>query len=82
MILNCANPNCTADFLYLYEGEWILIELPDRTVQRYWLCGACAPHLCVVFDPMEGITVVPRLAIKKSADSETLDYEDSPRRAV
>jgi hypothetical protein len=82
MILNCANPNCTADFLNLYEGEWIVIELPDRTVERYWLCGACAPHLCVVYDPMEGVTVVARPAIKKSGDRETFDCEDPPGRAA
>jgi len=82
MILNCANPNCTADFLNLYEGEWIVIELPDRTVQRYWLCGACAPHLCVVCDPIEGVTVVSRPAIEKSGDRERFDCEDSARRAA
>lgn len=82
MILNCANPNCTADFLNLYEGEWFVIELPDRTVQRYWLCGACAPHLCVVCDPMKGVTVVARPAIKKSGGRERFGCEDSPGRTA
>lgn len=61
MLLNCANPNCTAEFLYLYEGELFLIELPDRTVQRYWLCGACARSMRVVYDVIEKtVKVLPR----------------------
>jgi hypothetical protein len=60
MVFNCANPACSAEFLYLYEGELFVIELPNRTVQRYWLCAACAPSMRVVYDPGEGVKVVPR----------------------
>jgi hypothetical protein len=73
MLLSCANPNCSAEFLYLYEGELILIELPDRTVQRYWLCGACAPYMRVVYDSSEGVKIVAKdVQLQKPADSERL----------
>ncbi len=71
MLLTCANPNCTAEFLYLHEGELFLIELSDRTVQRYWLCGACAPSMRVVYDPAEGIKLVPKDAATESERAET-----------
>jgi len=71
MIFECANPNCSAEFLHLHEGELFLIELPDRTVHRYWLCGACAPHMCVVAHPIEGMRIVPRQAVEEPLDSET-----------
>jgi hypothetical protein len=73
MLFNCVNPDCGADFLYLYEGELIVIELPDRTVRRYWLCGACAPYMRVVYDPCEGVKLVAKdVPLNKPADSETL----------
>ncbi|HEX6505792.1 MAG TPA: hypothetical protein VF011_21325 [Terriglobales bacterium] len=72
MLLNCANPKCSAEFLHLYDGELIVIELPDRTVQRYWLCGACAPYMNVVYDPVEGIKIVPKdVQLQQPPDSET-----------
>jgi hypothetical protein len=80
MLLNCANPNCPAEFLYLYEAEWIMIALPDRTVQRYWLCGACAPSMRVVYDPAEGVHVIRRHEVKKSADSRA-DQSSRPKAA-
>jgi hypothetical protein len=80
MIFKCANPNCSADFLHLYESELFLIELPDRIVHRYWLCGACAPHMCVVSDPIEGVRIVPRQAVEKPLDSET--GRDSTRKVA
>ncbi len=76
MLFNCANPDCSAEFLYLYEGELILMELPDQTVQKYWLCGACASHMRVVYDPSEGI----KIAAKKAAESQR--PVDSFRRAA
>jgi hypothetical protein len=67
MVLNCANPNCAAEFLYLYEGELFLIELPNRTVERYWLCGACSPSMRVVYEPAEGVKVIAKdVPLKKT----------------
>jgi hypothetical protein len=82
MLFNCANPECSAEFLYLYEGELIVIELPDRTVQRYWLCGACAPRLRVLYDPREGVKIVAKdVQLKKVAGGET-DCDGSFHKAA
>lgn len=64
MVLNCANPSCSAKFLYLHEGTLVLLELPNRTVERYWLCGACSPSMRVIFRPGEGVRVVSKHASK------------------
>ena len=33
MLLSCANSNYPAEFLYLYEGELFILELPNRKVR-------------------------------------------------
>ena len=82
MLLNCANPNCPAEFLYLYEGEWIVIEVPGHALQRYWLCGACAPYMRVVYDPVVGIKIVPKdVQSQQPPDSDT-DCDGSFRNAA
>lgn len=81
MLLNCANPNCTSEFLYLYEGELFLIELPNRTVERYWLCGACAPSMRVVHEPASGVKIIAREVVKRSLDSKTDQSSDHPKAA-
>jgi hypothetical protein len=74
MLFNCANPECSAEFLYLYEGELIVFELPDRTVQKYWLCGACAPRMRVEYDPAAGVKVVAkRVPLEKTAGGENTE---------
>ncbi len=60
MVSNCANPECAMEFRYLHEGELFTIELPDRTVQHYWLCGVCAAHMRVVYDASMGTAVVAK----------------------
>ena len=68
MLLNCANPGCSAEFLYLYEGELFLIELPNRRVERYWLCRECSLSLGVIYDVSEGVKVIPRDLAKTSVN--------------
>jgi hypothetical protein len=72
MLLNCANPNCSAEFLYLYEGELFLIELPNRTVERYWLCRDCSLFMGVIYDASQGARIVPRDIPRKSVHSRTV----------
>jgi hypothetical protein len=69
MLLNCANPNCSAEFLYLYDGELFVIELPNRTVERYWLCRECALSMRVAYVAPEGVSVMQRKNVMNSGDS-------------
>ena len=82
MLLSCANPKCPAEFLYLYEGEWIAIEVPGQALQRYWLCGACSRTMAVIYDPKEGIRVVPKDMLKKSPEPKLVRAEGSPSKAA
>jgi hypothetical protein len=82
MILFCCYPKCVAEILHMYESEWTLIELPNQTVQTYWLCGACTPQMRLVYDPNDGVKIVPRLAAKKPAAGETVGDGDSTRKAA
>jgi hypothetical protein len=82
MLLNCSNPNCPAEFLYLYQGEWIVIQIHGQVLQRYWLCGACSRSMAVIYEPSEGVKVVPKDVEKKSAESKTVHAVDSPPKAA
>lgn len=71
MLLNCANPGCSAEFLYLYEGQLFLIELPNRRVERYWLCRECSLSMGVIYDKSEGIKLITKDVTQKSEGSRT-----------
>ena len=71
MLLNCANPDCSAEFLYLHEGELFVIELPNRAVERYWLCRECSRSMGVTYNPSEGVRVIPREVAKESVHGRT-----------
>jgi hypothetical protein len=72
MLLNCTNPNCSAEFLYLYEGELFLIELPNRAVERYWLCRECSQSMGVIYDASQGARMVPRDVARNSVHRRTV----------
>lgn len=52
MLSKCANPACSAPFLYLHEGKLFRFDLGERmpippghsggAVQYFWLCEDCA----------------------------------------
>ncbi|MGH9524014.1 MAG: hypothetical protein ACRD3E_15940 [Terriglobales bacterium] len=56
MVSKCANPACSAPFLYLHDGRIFAVRPagPARSgmgaavVERYWLCGACAEEMTLV----------------------------------
>jgi hypothetical protein len=82
MLLTCANPNCPAEFLHLYEGEWIVIELPGQKLERHWLCGACARSMAVIYEPSEGVKVLPKDTLKKSVEPKPVHGVNSPSKAA
>ena len=70
MISKCANPDCSAPFLYLHAGKLFRIEVespaqfqsatgaskPVRRVEYFWLCDICAKALTLKYIPGSGVT--------------------------
>jgi hypothetical protein len=89
MLSKCANPNCSAPFLYFREGKlfrWDGLEIaehpematashrkPIRKAEFFWLCGNCASHMTVVFREDIGFTVRPLVPARKAASSSLVD---------
>lgn len=82
MVSKCANPNCSAPFLYLREGKLFrwdgvaaerpsnvvpLSRKPNHKTEFFWLCGNCASHMTVVFRQGSGFRVVPLVRVHKAA---------------
>lgn len=73
MLSKCANPYCSAPFLYLHRGKLFRIErrsplsnaepvafekIPPLSIEYFWLCEKCSEHLTVV-RAETGIRVAP-----------------------
>ncbi len=77
MLSKCANPACSARFLYLHEGRIFNIEVdagmttdPElricgrpRRLEHYWLCANCAQLLTVRCEHGAVVTRLARLAL-------------------
>jgi len=73
MVSKCANPGCTAPFLYFHQGKLFRIELDSpgsegldldtrrarRRLEFYWLCDDCAATMTLGFKKGVGIVVAP-----------------------
>ncbi len=74
MLSKCANPGCTATFLYLHQGKLFRLNVgndvpvsssvPQKAktashVEFFWLCSDCASELTVDYDEGRGVAVVP-----------------------
>ena len=74
MLSKCANPGCTATFLYLHQGKLFRLnvahDIPASStvspkiktgfrVEFFWLCTQCASELTVHYDHQTGVAVVP-----------------------
>jgi hypothetical protein len=73
MLSKCANPGCSARFLYLNRGK--LFRIPrqsdavcenssdnkktTRRLEYFWLCGECAGELTLAFRKGVGVVPVP-----------------------
>jgi hypothetical protein len=84
MLSKCANPGCSATFLYLHEGKLFrldtsvesLAQTPVREMRKasrhiefFWLCDSCSAELTLGYSRATGITVVP--LPKQLADAQT-----------
>jgi hypothetical protein len=73
MVAKCANPDCSAPFLYLREGKLFAIPRPGASVRAtrveyFWLCGNCAGKLTIDSRRHDGMQLAPW--IEKSARVE------------
>ena len=81
MISKCANPACSARFLYLHTGKLYRFERenrddtqplpearrPARSLEFFWLCEKCALSLTLVYCRGVGVTTHPLHPLLKSA---------------
>lgn len=64
MVSKCANPACSARFLYLHEGRIFAVrpltsantDISRSVVERYWLCDTCAQNMTLVLH-RDGVTL-------------------------
>jgi hypothetical protein len=74
MLSKCANPGCTATFLYLHQGKLFRLDISTDVlaasstspktraaprVEFFWLCSECAAELTIDYDQGAGVAVVP-----------------------
>lgn len=73
MLQQCANPTCTARFMYLHDGKLFVLE-PSGTpaagesaaIRRYfWLCNACHHDFIVCYERRKA-----RVTVRRKTPSE------------
>ncbi len=77
MLSKCANPACSARFLYLHQGRVFRFDIgispardPNgrtRRQERYWLCGDCVQVLTLRYE--HGTVVVRPVRLELPADT-------------
>jgi len=71
MVSKCANPNCSAPFLYLHQGKLFRLETDaqdpvadaamkkfSRRTEFFWLCSECAARLTLGYEKGVGLVIV------------------------
>lgn len=81
MLSKCANPNCSASFRYLHEGQLFRVgratngnggsnglekKLPQH-IEYFWLCDSCAPLMTLARGDDGRIRTVPYMAFRASS---------------
>jgi len=82
MLSKCANPGCSASFLYLHQGKLFRLETSgngdgdvadpqgkhsSRRLEYFWLCDECASLMTVSFKKGVGVTTRPLFMARKAA---------------
>jgi len=81
MLSKCANPGCSASFLYLHQGKLFRLETSGngdddvadpqgkhatRRLEYFWLCDACASLMTVSFKKGVGVATRPLFVARKA----------------
>ena len=73
MVSKCANPACSAPFLYLHDGRIFANRAATAAgtavIERYWLCGTCAQSMTLVLHNGD-VTLQPLPGARTSAPRE------------
>ena len=86
MLSKCANPECSAVFLYLHEGKiFYLAPTPEVQIatgmqhpnlhERFWLCSQCSKVMTLVWSGTQ-VKLVPKPAPAKP--KEVLPQSSAP----
>ena len=82
MLSKCANPGCSASFLYLHQGKLFRLETggngdvdvadpqgkhSSRRLEYFWLCDECASLMTVSFKKGVGVMTRPLFVARKAA---------------
>lgn len=74
MVRKCANPSCTADFLFFRGGKLFQVDSRDRgplntsqQVEHFWLCEKCATSMNIIVDKT-GNTRLEPLCVADTTD--------------
>jgi hypothetical protein len=75
MLSKCANPSCSAQFIYLREGKLFVMEhsakprlklhgpvlaKPASRLEHFWLCGRCSESFTLIYQAEHGVQVVAK----------------------
>ena len=95
MVSKCANPECSAKFLYLHQGKIYLLTPPRELEnmsehewglleERFWLCDRCCKTLKVVWGGKqpELVPLVEVATPPPPASDDPRGEEDLEKRAV
>jgi hypothetical protein len=60
MLSKCANPDCSAVFLYLHSGKLFKLETGahsnvKRKLEYFWLCEVCCQSMTLTYDRAAGV---------------------------
>jgi hypothetical protein len=90
MLSKCANPSCSAQFHYMYEGKLFLLSNDSRVrnvsehkvaaMQFAWLCDECSRVMRVVLDRNGAVKIIADLCagILVALGSTFLQFSASP----
>jgi hypothetical protein len=81
MLSKCANPHCSAPFLYLHQGKLFRFDFeaeesnpalgfgkePRRRTEYFWLCDSCTAVMTLECHKGTGVVTVSSVELKAAS---------------